>query len=159
MACCRMSARRCCDARRSGRAAWRSVGPLARTGVFPVHDRGRVLVDLAVMIADGGEALCDIDVLRHQGEVFGPAASDTTVGGLWTRSVLRDCGASLWRGRRSAPGCGSCSAVYRLPGLSGWDIGAGVVVLDVDSTILIAHSDKENAATTYKHTTASTRSW
>jgi hypothetical protein len=42
-------------------------------------DRGRVLIDLAVMIADGGEALCDIDVLRHQGEVFGPVASDTTV--------------------------------------------------------------------------------
>ena len=39
---------------------------LARTGVFPVHDRGRVLVDLAVLIADGGEAICDIDVLRHQ---------------------------------------------------------------------------------------------
>jgi hypothetical protein len=42
-------------------------------------DRGRVLIDLAVMIADGAEALCDIDVLRHQGEVFGPVASDTTV--------------------------------------------------------------------------------
>ena len=52
---------------------------LTRTGVFPVHDRGRVLVDLAVLIADGGEAICDIDVLRHQGEVFGPVASDTTV--------------------------------------------------------------------------------
>jgi hypothetical protein len=38
-----------------------------------------VLVDLAVMIADGGEAIADIDVLRHQDEVFGPVASDTTV--------------------------------------------------------------------------------
>jgi hypothetical protein len=56
-----------------------SSAALARTGVFPVHDRGRVLVDLAVMIADGGEALCDIDVLRHQGAVFGPVASDTIV--------------------------------------------------------------------------------
>jgi len=54
-------------------------GALARRGWWPVHDRGRVLVDLAVMIADGGEAICDIDVLRHQGEVFGPVASDTTV--------------------------------------------------------------------------------
>jgi hypothetical protein len=32
------------------------------------------------------------------------------------------------------------------------DIGAGVVVLDVDSTIVIAHSDKDGAAPTYKHT-------
>ena len=52
---------------------------LARRGWWPVHDRGRVLVDLAVLIADGGEAICDIDVLRHQSEVFGPVASDTTV--------------------------------------------------------------------------------
>ena len=52
---------------------------LARRGRWPTHDRGRVLVDLAVLIADGGEALADIDVLRHQGEVFGPVASDTTV--------------------------------------------------------------------------------
>ena len=52
---------------------------LARTGVFPVHDRGRVLVDLAVLIDDGGEAICDIDVLRHEREVFGLVASDTTV--------------------------------------------------------------------------------
>src|SRR3954467_11577731 len=52
---------------------------LARPGVFPVPDRGRGPAGLAVLIADGGEAICDIDVLRHQGEVFGPVASDTTV--------------------------------------------------------------------------------
>jgi hypothetical protein len=51
---------------------------LARPGWWPVHDRGRVLTDLAVMIADGGEAICDIEVLRHQGEVFGPVASPST---------------------------------------------------------------------------------
>jgi DDE family transposase len=54
-------------------------GALARKRWSPVHDRGRVLVDLAVLIADGGEAIADIDVLRHQGEVFGLVASDTTV--------------------------------------------------------------------------------
>ena len=52
---------------------------LARHLRWSVHDRGRVIVDLAVMIADGGEAICDIDVLRDQGEVFGPVASDTKV--------------------------------------------------------------------------------
>ena len=51
---------------------------LARRDWWPVHDRGRVLVDLAVMIADGGEAICDIDVLRHQSEVFGAVASPAT---------------------------------------------------------------------------------
>jgi hypothetical protein len=54
-------------------------GALARAGVSPVHDRGRVLVDLAALIADGGEAICGIDVLRHQREVFGLVASDITV--------------------------------------------------------------------------------
>ena len=53
-------------------------GALARRDWWPVHDRGRVLVDLAVMIADGGEAICDIDVLRHQDEVFGSVASPAT---------------------------------------------------------------------------------
>ena len=42
------------------------------------HDPGRVAVDLAVMIADGGEAISDLAVLRDQAELFGPAASDPT---------------------------------------------------------------------------------
>src|SRR3954454_15501333 len=35
---------------------------------------------------------------------------------------------------------------------AGRDIGDGVVVLDVDSTIVLPHSDKDGAAPTYKHT-------
>jgi hypothetical protein len=34
---------------------------------------------------------------------------------------------------------------------AGRDVGPGVVVLDVDSTIVIAHSDKEGAAPTYSY--------
>ena len=45
----------------------------------PRHDRGRVLIDVA-MLADGGEAITDIDVLRHQAQVLGPVASAPT---LW----------------------------------------------------------------------------
>jgi hypothetical protein len=52
---------------------------LARPGFWPVHDRGRVLADLAVMIADGGTTISEIDTLRHQEELFGSVASDTTV--------------------------------------------------------------------------------
>jgi len=52
---------------------------LARRSFVPVHDRGRVLVDVAVMIADGGEAICDIEVMRHQAQVLGPVASAPTV--------------------------------------------------------------------------------
>ena len=51
----------------------------ARRLFVPVHDRGQVLVDVAVMLADGGEAIGGINVLRHQGQVLGPVASAPTV--------------------------------------------------------------------------------
>src|SRR5690349_23736206 len=42
------------------------------------HDPGKVLVDLAVLMADGGEAISDLSVLRHQPQLFGPVASTAT---------------------------------------------------------------------------------
>ena len=42
------------------------------------HDPGRVLVDVAVMLADGGEAISDLAVLRDQPDLFGPVASTAT---------------------------------------------------------------------------------
>jgi Transposase DDE domain group 1 len=42
------------------------------------HDPGRVIRDLAVMAADGGERVCDLAVLRDQQELFGAVASDST---------------------------------------------------------------------------------
>lgn len=47
---------------------------MGRRSFVPIHDRGRVLVDVAVMIADGGEAIADIEVLRHQAPVLGAVA-------------------------------------------------------------------------------------
>ena len=43
-----------------------------------VHAPGRVLTDLAVLLADGGEAISDLAVLRHQPGLFGPVASTAT---------------------------------------------------------------------------------
>ncbi|MEU2615988.1 IS1380 family transposase [Micromonospora sp. NPDC007271] len=124
---------------------------LARRGRWPLHDRGRVLVDLAVLIADGGQAIADIDVLRHQGEVFGSVASDTTV---WR--MLDELGPVQLR-RIAAARAKVRARLWQLFGgppaakAAGREIGAGVVVLDIDSTIVIAHSDKDGAAPTYKH--------
>src|ERR1700694_3485050 len=42
------------------------------------HDPGRVAVDLAVMLAGGGEAISDLAVLRGQSELFGAVPSDPT---------------------------------------------------------------------------------
>jgi hypothetical protein len=53
---------------------------LAVRGFNPVHDRGRVLTDVAVAIGCGGRDLVDVEALRVQQQIFGPVASDTTAG-------------------------------------------------------------------------------
>ena len=55
-------------------APWRR--PLAR------HDPGKVLLDLAVSLAIGGDCLADLAQLRTAPEIFGPVASDPTVSRL-----------------------------------------------------------------------------
>src|SRR6266702_612949 len=52
---------------------------LRRDGFTPGHDRGRVLADTAVMMADGGNTVRGIDVLRHQRDLLGEVASPATL--------------------------------------------------------------------------------
>jgi hypothetical protein len=81
---------------------------LARPGFRPIHDRGRVLVDMACAIAAGGVDIVDIEALRAQAEVFGPVASDTTaLRALWRR--FRPNPHNAPPRTRSSPGC-------RIPG-------------------------------------------
>lgn len=127
----------------------------ARRSFVPVHDRGRVLTDLAVMLADGGEAIADIDVLRHQADVLGPVASPPTV---WrtldevTPGRLRKIATARARARRHVWAL-LAATEEGIPAskVAGTDLGA-TVVLDVDATIVIAHSEKENASPTFKRT-------
>lgn len=42
------------------------------------HDRGRVVRDLAVMLADGGDCLADLAAVRDQAVLFGATAADST---------------------------------------------------------------------------------
>jgi hypothetical protein len=42
------------------------------------HDPGRVIRDLAVMLADGGDCPSDLRAVRDQPSLFGPVASDST---------------------------------------------------------------------------------
>jgi Transposase DDE domain group 1 len=80
---------------------------LARRGFMPVHDRGRVLADLAVTIADGGRVLSDLGVLRDQGELFGSVASDPT---LWrTLDGIGDLQRDKLTARTCWPGYGCCA--------------------------------------------------
>ncbi len=124
---------------------------LHRRSFTPVHDRGQVLVDLAVMLADGGEAIADIDVLRHQSSVLGPVASAPTV---WraldelTPAALRRIDAARARTRGHV-----WSQLDQLPASRVADTDLGdVVVLDVDATLVTTHSEKEQAAATFKKT-------
>jgi Transposase DDE domain group 1 len=62
----------------TGLAAW-TEALLDTYQAAPVrHLPGRVLADLAVVIADGGDALTHLAVLRDQGKLFGPVASEPT---------------------------------------------------------------------------------
>jgi hypothetical protein len=58
----------------------------SRTAPQTAHDPGRVLVDVAVMLADGGECISDIMTLADQADVFGPVARTRPVGGSSMRS-------------------------------------------------------------------------
>ncbi|SCG58023.1 IS1380 family transposase [Micromonospora halophytica] len=136
---------------RSGLTQALSVA-LSRRGFVPGRDRGRVLVDLAVMIADGGEAIADIEVLRHQSEVFGQVASPAT---CWRAlDEISDVGLRRIARTRAKVRARVWGLIESVPSAraAGRDLGEGVVVLDVDSTIVLAHSDKDGAAATYKHT-------
>jgi hypothetical protein len=125
---------------------------VARRGFVPGRDRGRVLTDLAVMIADGGEAISDVETLRRQGEVFGQVASQAT---SWR--ALDEVGPAQLRRIATARARARAhvwSQLDRVPPAkaAGREIGEGTVVIDVDASLLLAHSEKENATPTYKRT-------
>jgi hypothetical protein len=102
------------------------------------HDRGQVLVDLAVMLADGGEAISDLAVLRDQPTLFGAVASVPTA---WRalEAIGDDALARIATARAQA------RAVAWAAG-----VDPGFYVIDFDGTLVTAHSDKQGAAPTYK---------
>jgi Transposase DDE domain group 1 len=106
------------------------------------HAPGRVLADLAVMLADGGVAIGDLAVLRDQPDLFGPVASTATAWRVLdgvdeplldqvkvARAVARER-AWLLRGEagRNVPVV-RCAGMV-VPGL----------VIDLDATLVTCHS-------------------
>ena len=104
------------------------------------HDPGRVIRDLAVMLADGGDCLSDLRVVRDQEPLFGAVASDTTAFRLIDRIATEP---GLLDGLRTA----RATARQRV-----WDLLARPqeFTIDVDATLIGAHSEKEGAAGTFK---------
>jgi hypothetical protein len=113
-----------------------------------VHDPGKVVADLAAAVALGGDCLAGIAVLREQPGLAGPVASDPVVSRLV--SMLA---ADLPRALRAVRAA-RAAARERAWALAGDNApGAdGLVTVDLDATVVIAHSDKEQAAPTWKKT-------
>jgi Transposase DDE domain group 1 len=102
------------------------------------HDPGRVARDLVVMLCDGGDCLSDLGALRDQQLVFGDVCSDATAWRLVS---------ALSEDRLDAVRQARAEARSRA-----WAAGVRPerVTLDVDATLVTAHSDKQAAAGTYK---------
>lgn len=116
------------------------------------HDPGRVLTDVAVMLADGGEAISDLAVLRDQPDVFGTVASTATAWRVLdavdddalarVRAARAQARERAWLMRAEA---GRGIAASRAGGRD-WP----GLVLDVDATLIEVHSEKQLAAPNFK---------
>jgi hypothetical protein len=117
------------------------------------HDPGQVLVDLAVMLADGGEVIADITALGDQPVLHGPVASPATAWRVLAsiddrrladlrraRAVARE---RAWLARAEITG-------RELPPAQAAGRDLDYVVLDLDATLVEVHSEKEQASPHFK---------
>jgi hypothetical protein len=117
---------------------------------YAVHDRAKVICDLAVALALGGDCLADVGLLRSEPSLFGRVASDPTVSRT-VAALAADADGAL-----KAINTARAVARERAWKLAGEHApGHGVdarspLVIDLDATLVTAHSDKENARPTFK---------
>ncbi len=130
------------------------------------HDPGRVLVDVAVAIADGAVTISDVQALADQQGLHGPAGSVASTSTIWrvladiantpgmlaqirqARAQTRD---RAWLARGELTGT-------ELPGSRAAGKTIGQTVIDLDATLVTAHSDKEGAGATSRAASATTPS-
>jgi hypothetical protein len=116
---------------------------------WAVHDPAKVLLDLALGLAIGGDCLADVGVLRAEPDVFGLVASDPTVSRTIDR--LADDADKVLAAVDTARAAARARA-WRLAGDRAPDHGTDAgrpLVIDVDATLVTAHSEKEGAAATF----------
>jgi hypothetical protein len=135
------------------------TGGLSRALATPrilVHDRGRVLADLACAIADGARVISDFRVMADQRELFGRVASVPTA---WR--TLAEIARSRGRAGRRITAAVNVTRRYAwaqvaarhgaLPGVRLADRTLdGVVCIRLDATVTLAHSDKQLAEANFK---------
>ncbi len=108
------------------------------------HDRGQVLRDVVVMLADGGDCVSDLATLRDQLELFGTVCSTSTAWRVLAEELAADPRgiAALW--------AALARARERAWALGAAPVAVGPLIIDLDATLIEAHSDKQGAAGTYK---------
>jgi Transposase DDE domain group 1 len=107
------------------------------------HPDAAVLRDLTVTLADGGDCLSDLAVLRDQPELFGPVASTPTAWRAVERIAKDPDGLARLRAARSHARARAWAA--------GGDPDVELLIIDADATLVLSHSDdKEGGAGTYK---------
>jgi Transposase DDE domain group 1 len=108
------------------------------------HPDAAVLRDLAVLLADGGDCLSDLAVLRDQPELFGPVASTPTAWRIIERAARDPDGLARLRAARAHARAHAWAV--------GGDPEVELLIIDADATLVLAQTDaKEGAAGTYKH--------
>lgn len=137
---------------RLGLASGLSAG-MRRRGFEPVYDRGQVVLDLALTLIDGGEAISDFQALAHLAPVIGPVPSTPTV---WR--TLHEIGdlqlarvnAAVTEFRRHWWGLLSARPEgFPWLNVAGKEL-TGITVIDLDASVVFSSSEKENAKATYK---------
>jgi hypothetical protein len=115
-----------------------------------VHDPGKVITDLALTLALGGDCLADVALLRAEPAVFGRVASDPTVSRT-IDALAVDAPRAL-----TAIDAARAAARARVWSLAGEHApnhhidAERPLIIDTDATLITAHSDKEHAAPTFK---------
>lgn len=104
------------------------------------HDQGRVIRDLAVMLADGGDCLGDLCALGDQEPLFGHVASASTAFRLIDRIACDPQGLE----RLGAAHARARARVWKLTG------APQRLTIDLDATLIGSHSEKEGAAGNFK---------
>src|SRR4051794_12301419 len=123
-------------------APWRK--PLA------VHDPRKVVLDLALSLALGGDCLADVALLRAEPGGYGPVASDPTVS---PPGATRAKGAPGALAALDTARAGAGARVWALAGQHApghHATAAEPLIVDIDATLVTSHSDKEHAAPTFK---------
>ena len=129
-------------AMREALSAWRK--PTA------VHDRGKVLTDVAVALALGGDCLADAAIIRAEEGLFGAVASDATVSRTIS-ALAKDAErvlAAVAAARKAAR-----AQAWAMAGDDAPNHAVSVddpLIVDLDATLVTAHSEKEQAAPTFK---------